>query len=90
MMGHFKPVLTLIVRYGAQMGYDFGVPLPGGYHGLQSRVQEMYNPNVEWVAIDCQGTEESIWDCDQEQTGYQGRYCDNEKNSVALYCSRFC
>ena len=74
-----------------QMGYDFGVSLPGGFHGVQAND---FIPSMVYSNVDCDGTEDSIWDCSMNvETGTTGpgdccTYC--YERSVAVYCSRFC
>ena len=73
-----------------QMGYDFGVPLPGGFHGLENPDT---NTHVIYSNVNCNGTENSIWDCDMTvDSGSSSGYCCNTcyDRSVAVYCTRFC
>ena len=71
-----------------QMGYDFGVPLPGGFHGLQN---PDFTPSMLYNA-DCDGSEGSIWDCSMNTNNGTNTECcsDCYDKSVAVYCSRFC
>ena len=72
-----------------QMGYDFGVPLPGGFHGVQ---HESFTPSMVYSNISCNGTEDSIWDCSMDIDDGSNTECCTScyHKSVAVYCSRFC
>ena len=74
-----------------QMGYNFGVPLPGGFHGLSSLDVV---PSMMYSNVQCGGGESSIWHCgmDINKDRPMNEECcaDCYNNSVAVYCSRFC
>ena len=75
------------------MGYDFGVPVPGGFHGLEHQGENSSNPYyMRWSNVDCVGTEDSILDCSMKQTDPENEQCCSSclDRSVAVYCSRFC
>ena len=74
----------------AQLGYDFGVTLPGGYHGVVSLPGS--TPSVMYSDVQCDGGEDSIWDCTMSTNDDSNSECCSNcyEKSVAVYCSRFC
>ena len=72
-----------------QMGFAFGVPLPGWFHGVQN---VNFTPSMVYSNVKCNGTEQSIWDCSMDiDDGSNTECCPNcYDKSVAVYCSRFC
>ena len=71
------------------MGYDFGVPLPDGFHGLGNLDVA---PSIMYSNVRCWGTESSIWDCNMDINEETNSECCSNcyQKSVAVYCSRFC
>lgn len=72
------------------MGYDFGVTLPGGYHGITSLPGG--TPSVMYSNVQCMGGEQSLLDCPMSKDDESNTECcsDCYEKSVAVYCSRFC
>ena len=72
-----------------QMGYEFGVSLPGGFYGLEDLEVP---PSMMYSNVQCGGGESSIFDCMMDINKPMNDECcaDCYNNSVALYCSRFC
>ena len=70
-----------------QMGYDFGVYLPGGWQTVPQA--QVSGAEVVYSNVDCTGYETSIWECSMDED-VNSADCDVFQNSVAVYCSRFC
>ena len=78
----------LVLLCSHQMGYDFGVPLPDGFHGLDDLGVA---PSMMYSNVQCGGGETSIWHCDMDINDDTNSECCSEcyQKSAAVYCSRF-
>ena len=79
-----------------QMGYDFGVYLPGGWQTAPTATAD--ESDVIYSNVNCHGDESTIWGCEMDvivNASSSSRRlsedeCDSFERSVAVYCSRFC